>query len=308
MPAAAAAPSGPTIQAAMWALMIAWPEALRKEIAAKNLTQYMVAFPIDEVEQGIKSGRVSFPWASIQAWMQPAVPPGAIAFETTEPLNIPLQVVAPLFMAARKPAAAQKKVQILESIPDVFAGRPQEPEPGAAPPPVAPAPVAAPEPAAPAAPAAPMPAALSPTFAGAMRPKPQVPTGPLDVAAMFGQPNKRSWTPVELVQNTSRLEGVAGAMIAMADGLQVASELPSHMNGDTLAAFLPQIFARVGHYTNEIKLGDPSSISFTTDQQVWQINKAGNVFLLTVGRPGETLPVAQLNAVATQLERQSKTN
>ncbi len=297
-PAQAAADSN-TIHAAMWALMIAWPEALRKEIATGNLTQRMVAFPTSEIEPGIRSGRVNFPWQAIQAWIQPPIAPGEILFDSPEPLPIPLQVIAPLFMAAKKPVAPQRKIQIAESIPDVFSGKAQAPEPGAAPAAATarrpdPAPVAA---AAPVAPHAPAPVAAQPAR-----------VGPVDIATVFGQPDKQSWTPVELVQNTSRLEGVAGALIALPDGLQVASDLPSSMNGDLLAAFLPQIFARITHYTNEIKLGEPSNISFATNQQIWQINKAGNVFLLTVGRPGEALPVAHINAVATQLERQSKTN
>jgi len=35
------------------------------------------------------------------------------------------------------------------------------------------------------------------------------------------------------------LNGVVGALVALPDGLTVASEIPSDLNADTLAAFLP---------------------------------------------------------------------
>ena len=313
------------VRAAIWALMIAWPEALRAELGQKGLAQRVVAFPGSALDPGIKTGRVSFPWETLQAWIEPPLAPGEVPYAGSAHLPIPLQVVAPLFMALRRPAA-QRKVQIPDTIPDLFAGRqtvvaaasppgspptesvaamPEVPLKETSPPPPARSLVAPPASSL----AAPFPSGVAPRLvAPPAAPAPAGVASALDLAVLFGQPGKLHWTPVELVQNTCRLPGVAGTLIALADGLQVASQLPGGFDADTLAAFLPQIFARVAHYTNEIKLGEPSVVSFTANHQVWQIIKAGRVFLLAVGQVGETLPSAQLNAVASQLERQSRTN
>ena len=51
----------------------------------------------------------------------------------------------------------------------------------------------------------------------------------------------RCATPNEVVSRAAALDGVAGALVALPDGLMVASRLASDVNGETLAAFLPQI-------------------------------------------------------------------
>jgi predicted regulator of Ras-like GTPase activity (Roadblock/LC7/MglB family) len=123
---------------------------------------------------------------------------------------------------------------------------------------------------------------------------------------LFGQPGKSVWTPAEIVQKTSKLSGVSGALIALSDGLLVACQLPPALNGETIAAFLPQIFGRMSYYSRELKLGEPSSLTLVVDGVPIQIIKAGGLLLLVLGRAEEVLPGAQLAAVAAQLERQSK--
>ena len=325
-PPAAAAETG-VVRAAIWALLVAWPEALRTELVHKGLTQRIVVFPGSALEPGIRTGRVSFAWETLQAWIEPALAPGEVSYPDPAPLPIPLQVIAPLFMALKKPVT-QRKVQVADTIPEVFTSKqpaiaaPAAPAPAPADPVVAmpeakatsePPVARSPLPAPPSAPlAAPVADGITPrpiSPAAPAAPAAASPASASDLAALFGQPGKLHWTPVELVQHACRLPGVAGTLIALTDGLQVASQLPGGLDGDTLAAFLPQIFARVAHYTNEIKLGEPAVVSFTTaNQQAWQINKAGRVFFLAVGRAGGDLPSAALNAIASQLERQSRTN
>jgi predicted regulator of Ras-like GTPase activity (Roadblock/LC7/MglB family) len=129
---------------------------------------------------------------------------------------------------------------------------------------------------------------------------------PTDVASLFGQPGKTQWTPLELVQKSAGLPGVSGALIALSDGLLVASQMPPNFNGEMVAAFLPQMFGRMSHYTRELKLGEPNSLMLTVDRQPLQIFKVGNVYFLAVGQSGENMPIPQLEAVAHQLERQSQ--
>jgi predicted regulator of Ras-like GTPase activity (Roadblock/LC7/MglB family) len=55
---------------------------------------------------------------------------------------------------------------------------------------------------------------------------------------------KRYASPNEIVSRAAALDGVAGVLIALPDGLMVASRIPSELNGDTLAAFLPADFCK----------------------------------------------------------------
>ncbi len=181
-------------------------------------------------------------------------------------VTLPLSVIAPLYMARHKPGAAQKKVTVSDSIPDTFFGKQ-----GAA---------------APAAPAVEAPAPAAPA------PAPAAP--------------KVEASAAELVQKCCQLPGVAGALIALKEGMPVAQKLPANLKGDTLAAFLPQIFARMSQYTTEMSLGDLENLTFTAGGVPWQVIKAGNVYFAALGRAGEALPAAQLNAIAAELGRQNK--
>src|SRR5262249_33815031 len=147
----------------------------------------------------------------------------------------------------------QKKAGAASDIPDLFG-------PGAQGAPAAPASPAAAEPR----PAAPAPSAISAAMAAA-EVKPSRKPGE-ELAQLFGEPDKRHWTPNDIVHKTSTLPGVAGALIALQDGLLVASCMPSSWKTETIAAFLPQIFGRMRQYTNELKMGELESIAFSVEQ------------------------------------------
>jgi predicted regulator of Ras-like GTPase activity (Roadblock/LC7/MglB family) len=123
---------------------------------------------------------------------------------------------------------------------------------------------------------------------------------------LFGQPNKTTWTPVDLVLKTAVLKGMSGALIATADGLLVAGLLPPGMKGETFAAFVPQIFNRTSQYAKEMNLGELSLVTLTVNQSSCQINKAGGVFFAALGKPGETLPTDKLALVLAELARQNQ--
>ncbi len=109
-----------------------------------------------------------------------------------------------------------------------------------------------------------------------------------------------------MVQMAGSLPGMCGALIAFQDGLLVAGHLPSTLNGEMIAAFLPQMFGRMRHYTNELKLGEPTSISVDLNGQSMEITKTGNVYFMALGRVGEALPEPQLKAIAMLLKQQSQ--
>ena len=113
-------------------------------------------------------------------------------------------------------------------------------------------------------------------------------------------------TPNEVVSRAAALDGVTGALIALPDGLMVASRISSDLNGDTLAAFLPQIFGKVNQCTKELRMGELNNVNFTVGNIPWKIFRVNAIFFAAFGRAGYPLPTAQLAALAAELDHKPK--
>lgn len=306
--------SQPTISAPLGELSEHWPEELKREIELLDLAGAQIALPIHLVEPALKRGRVIFSWRFMRSWIKSA----AVAASSHDDLELelPLKVLAPLFFSHKNGTAkAQKKSAVSEEIPNLFFGFPQ---PEAAP---APIPMPAPAPVTPAAPAAvpPTPAMPLPKTAPAV-----VAASPLPETNFFTRVNQsdtsdsefkrrggtdflsRAATPSEVVFRAMELPGVAGVIVALPDGLKVASQIPSDLNGDTLAAFLPQIFARVNQCSRELRMGDMNNLSFTVGNIPWKIFRVNAVYFAAFGRANENLPSVQLAALAASLDRKKQ--
>ncbi|HWI58745.1 MAG TPA: roadblock/LC7 domain-containing protein, partial [Bacillota bacterium] len=256
-------------------LAVSWPEAVRREIDQLNLAEAHVALPLDLVAQGLKRGRLVFSWQTLRTWIQPTPVPALSAHDALE-LELALKVVAPLFLARQRDANKPRpKLEVASEIPDLFAGILQ-PAPAACPPPARNGdthPDMAPEALRPASPA----------------PKPN--------AAAVAQ----GATPQQLVNRATQIQGVEGALVALRDGLLVASRFPAHLNADNIAAFLPQIFSRLGQYTQELHMGDLNALEFLVGKVPWKVFRLNEVFFVAFGREGEPLPSAPLASLATEL-------
>ena len=311
-PEAPSAPLEPLV-VPLTQLAAAWPDAIKQALA--QLPDAKVSLPGEELEQMLKRGRIQFPWKRIRSLIDPPLSADeAQALDETE-LGLPLPIIAPLFLARKKPVAPQRKYAITEHIPDIFAGRGMTPSaqarvsaPATSAPlaPAAPAvpavPVAAPAPVfrtpAPSAPSVPVRPAVAPA---PVAPVAAAPARPQEIGEVFGQPGRKNWTPSEIVQKTSALRGVAGALIAMQDGLLVAGHLPPGLNGESIANFLPQMFSRMLQYTKELKFGEANNLTIIVDNVPLKIFKVGGVFYTVLGRDGEPLPEPHLSIVAAQL-------
>ena len=246
-----------------------WPEAVRRDLFQLNLLDAKVALPAQTVEQALRQGRVAFSWKTLRSWIKPAPPPTASAQDNIL-LEVPLQIVAPLFLARQREASQPpQKVTIDESIPNLFFGSPQPETPSSAP-----APSAAP---------------------GAKR-------GP---AAGTRFP-ARCATPNEIVSRAAALDDVAGALIGLPDGLLVASRLEANLNADTVAAFLPQIFGKLSQCTRELRMGELNDLSFTVGKVPWRLFRVNAIFFAAFGRPGQALPASRLAALAAELDYKPK--
>jgi predicted regulator of Ras-like GTPase activity (Roadblock/LC7/MglB family) len=206
-----------------------------------------------------------------------------------------LKVVAPPFLARQKETAKfRKKVSVDDEIPNLFFGFPR-PESGSAT-------VASPTSTA---------AAAQPADTnfyiwddGSEQLRVQ------DDAQVGSSPGTKFVakyaTPNEVVSRASALDGVAGALIALPDGLMVASRVSPDLNGDTLAAFLPQIFGKVNQCTKELRMGELNNVNFTVGNVPWKIFRVNAIFFAAFGRAGEPLPTAQLAALAVELDHRPK--
>jgi hypothetical protein len=86
----------------------------------------------------------------------------------------------------------------------------------------------------------------------------------------------------------------------------VASRIPADMSGDTLAAFLPQIYSKVSQCTKELRLGELNNLTFTVGNVPWKIFRVNAIFFAAFGHAAQPLPTAELAALAVELDRKKK--
>ncbi len=271
------------------ALADSWPEAIRKEIIDTNLVDAKVALPLNGVEQALKQGKIAFTWKMLRSWIRPAVLPAASAHDGSV-LELPLKVVAPQFLAHQKKAAKpHHKVTIDEDIPNLFFGFPQ---------PEGPIPTAQ----ATASPADTNYYVWDDTSDRAKVDETESKRGPGPATKFVA----KYATPNEVVSRAAALDGVAGVLIALPDGLMVANRLPNDVNADTIAAFLPQIFGKVSQCTKELRMGELNNLNFTVGNVPWKIFRVNAIFFAAFGRSGVPLPTAQLAALAAELDHKPK--
>jgi len=276
-----------------------WPESLRTEIAQTGLDRLELVLPADVIGDSLKKGKVSFQWKILRAWLKPAPAEAASAHDMMS-VDLPLPVVAPLFLEHQKATAKEhSKVQLDPTIPNLFFGFPQ----GDAPPPTD------------------LPPALATKSNAVTTPsdtnfyvfddssdmarvdetqiKRRTPGSGTDFLTRYATPN-------EIVSRAAALDGVAGALIALPDGLMVASKLSPELNGDTLAAFLPHIFGKVSQCTKELRMGDLNNLNFTVGNIPWKIFRVNAIFMAAFGHAGQPLPGKQLVALAAELDRKKQ--
>jgi predicted regulator of Ras-like GTPase activity (Roadblock/LC7/MglB family) len=315
-PAPLAPPTGsvtePTIENGylclpMQAVATGWPEPILRDIAQFGLAGSRLDIPLSSVEPGLKAGRLEFAWRDLCCWLNPPSSPAQVSINAETRIPLPLGMIAPLFVKHRGNAGGRRRTAVTESIPDLFsaAGKPNSPGAEVTTAPPSSAPVAAPLPfptspsPSPSPAPAPVPAAAAPVATAPTR-------RPTNLAELFGEPQKKSWTPNEIVQRTAQLANVAGSLIALQDGLLVASNMPSTLKTETISAFVPQIFGRLNQYSKELQLGEANAVSFSVSAGTLQIYNAGIIYFAVLGKPGTLLPLADLQLIATELSRHTK--
>jgi hypothetical protein len=275
------------------------------------------------LEEGMKRGIVTMFWRDVRGCIRPN-PVTEVSVHDGSALELPLKVIAPLFVAKQAPHARPRvNVQFDKSIPNVFTSTlvPQVEPPPPVPEPVLPPPAAAPalkmSPSAPIAPIAPI-SPISPISAPVVTQAPAPVPAPAPTIAPTAAPagggtqftpqgtdfaRRRPLMPAEVIRRTVELKGVEGAMIVLHDGLMVACELPPYLNGDTAAAFLPQIYDRLSQCIGELQMGALTQLRFNVGNVSWLVFRQPSVYFAVFGRQGELPPEPQLAALAAELDR-----
>lgn len=283
-----------------------WAGELRALLKGKSLEQAHIHVPLALLEPAMKSGKVVFPWKEVSAWIRPALNLPSVPGTAEIKVELPLKVIAPLFMAHHR-GAAQKRIAVDETIPDLFGGGNSSMQAQIAP--SAPsATFRAPTPSAP----APAPAAdglrmsSPPAALAEVRTAPAAPAAPAvpDEERIIGVPGKR-FSPKDIVLNASRLPGVSGALLAMNDGLLVTGHTPPSMKAENIAAFIPQMFGRMNQYTKELALGPLQQLTLTVEAGQWHVLKRDSIYFAVLGKGGEPLPLNLLAKIAAELSSQS---
>jgi len=118
-PAKPEAPSEPLI-VPIGSLADFWPGAIKAEIDQARPALASLAIPMARLEGPMKTGKLSFRWSELRQWMKPTPLLGTSAHAETD-IQLPLNVIAPLFFAhPTRAQAAKKKAEIAQDIPDVF--------------------------------------------------------------------------------------------------------------------------------------------------------------------------------------------
>ncbi|MBN2507173.1 MAG: roadblock/LC7 domain-containing protein [Verrucomicrobia bacterium] len=276
----------------------AWPEPVRQEIAQAGFSQARIEIPFVAIEPGLRQGKIEFHWLQVCSWLTPPVPLDYESPHSEARLTFPLSVVAPIFLQQKLKKLRSRRQAAPANIPDLFT-----PE-GKLVAPVAPTPT---QPASP----APAPGPDEGRMAGAVkggrgRGEAGEAGAPANLAELFGEPGKQKWTPNDIVNKTVQFPGVAGAMIALQDGLLVAHCMPPGVKADTIAAFLPQMLGRMAQYAKEFEMGDLGSLTLTMGRGALQVYHAGAIYFAVLAGVGEVLPLRNLDFIAAELRRRGK--
>lgn len=288
-PAPAPAPLTGSITLTLDDLSEAWPEEIKNEIMGPGLRNAGVVLPLALIEPGLKRGRITMTWKELRILAKPSSAPSP---NDNLNLDLPLKVLAPAFIASQKNTKRQAKVTVAEEIPNLFFGFPQ---------------------------ASPASQQAAQSLHEALMPPPQELPKSEDTNFFPASPQTEHYTrpaatpgtdftsrmmhPKDVVARAISLPGVAGAVVTLADGLRVASEIPADMSADAVSAFLPQIYERVNQSTRELRMGPLNNVGFTVGSVAWKIYRINSIYFAAFGYPGQAIPKAQLAALASELDR-----
>lgn len=116
------------------------------------------------------------------------------------------------------------------------------------------------------------------------------------------QPAVRKPDPAGLVAQALTLPGVAGAIIALPNGVIAAQKLPKDLNPDAVAEFVHRAMDQINQCATVLRQGYTTRLSFTVGEISWAIFKRGAIYFAVMSRPNQMLPEESLGLLAAELE------
>jgi predicted regulator of Ras-like GTPase activity (Roadblock/LC7/MglB family) len=268
-----AAPSGgasePFVNVRVRDLAAHWPEAVRSLLESRLTPDAVVRLPVEEVEPGLKAGRISMTWAKIRSYLI-AAPEGLMTEWDNEKMALPLSVLAPAFLAQRRGTAEKARAVVpalAEQIPDVFAG------PGSN--------------------------RLADKGSGGA-------TAPTAGSAKAGGSTQKygaGLTPNAMVEEMTRVAGVSGALLVSGDGLWIAASLPEGVGKEAVAALVPSIHQRLVDFCREVKGGELSKVLLQVGDRSVLLVPVDTHYLVVLGGVGKTMPEKEMMVFLQRLDR-----
>jgi predicted regulator of Ras-like GTPase activity (Roadblock/LC7/MglB family) len=258
-----------------------WPAALRSELLQFGLRNSCLILPPEAVEKGMKRGQIAFLWKELREILDP--PLTTVSAHDQVKVVLPLEKIAPLFLAKHRKSVKKQEITEDKSIPALFsipeeqthnpAERNNETEPTTV------APVAG---------AAEKPAASSQAV--------QAPA----ISPTAGDGKGRS-LPDMLVFRATALRGVSGAIVVLPEGLKVASRLNPQFDPELVAAFIPQIFNNTKDAILKLNRGNITRMIFYLEDVPWMLFRTETAILAAIGYADTNLPEKELMALAAEL-------
>ena len=118
-------------------------------------------------------------------------------------------------------------------------------------------------------------------------------------------PPQKSVTPQSIVEELTTIQGVVGALISLEDGMLVSAKLPSGIDPDFVAAFVPGVFQKGRELLKALNLEENSRLTLPQAAFDIQLLPAGRSLLLLLVRPGTNLPDSSLHNHIASLKKQT---
>lgn len=122
---AAPAPVVPTLNTGSFfirldAIAMNWPDGIRQELAQLKIPDAKVALPPVEICEGLKRGRIQFPWRTVRTWIQPTPIYATPSPHDDEMLELPLRTLTPLFLEFIRSNPVNRQAADAENITEFF--------------------------------------------------------------------------------------------------------------------------------------------------------------------------------------------
>lgn len=102
------------------AIAMNWPDGIRQELAQLKIPDAKVALPPVEICEGLKRGRIQYPWRTVRTWIQPAPIYATPSPHDDEMLELPLRTLTPLFLEFIRSNPVNRQAADAENITEFF--------------------------------------------------------------------------------------------------------------------------------------------------------------------------------------------